>query len=233
MLGLELSRKETDAHTGGSATVDARIFSRRPDDVREKLTVKAPKGFTVHAPKEVTAPRGGTATVRITVDVPESAASGTYEIPVSFGGEERTLTVRAYPRTGGKDLAHGTVATSSGDETPEFPATAATDGNPRTRWSSPADDGAWLQFALAHPTRLGKLVLHWQDAYAARYRVQVSPDGRSWRTAATVRDGKGGRESVRMDAKDARFVRIQGEKRGTKFGYSLWSVEAYAVEEHG
>ncbi|QZY16041.1 beta-N-acetylglucosaminidase domain-containing protein [Streptomyces decoyicus] len=231
--GLELSRKESDAQTGGNATVDALIFSRRPGDVREKLTVKAPKGFTVHAPKEVTAPRGGTATVRITVDVPEGTPSGTYEIPVEFGGARQTLTVRSYPRTGGKDLAHGTVATSSGDETADFPASAATDGNPKTRWSSTAEDGAWLQFALAHPTRLGRLVLNWQDAYAARYRIQVSPDGRSWRTAATVRDGKGGRESVRMDAKDARFVRIQGDKRATRFGYSLWSVEAYAVTDHG
>ncbi|REK84978.1 hyaluronidase [Streptomyces inhibens] len=231
--GLELSRKEVDAQTGGSATVDARIFSRRPGDVREKLTVKAPKGFTVHAPKEVTAPRGGTATVRIAVDVPKGTPSGTYEIPVDFGGEERTLTVRAYPRTGGEDLARGAVATSSGDETADFPASAATDGDPKTRWSSRPEDGAWLQFALAHPTRLGRLVLNWQDAYAARYRIQVSPDGRNWRTAATVRDGKGGRESVRMDAKDARFIRIQGDKRGTRFGYSLWSVEAYAVEDRG
>ncbi|MEU8786017.1 beta-N-acetylglucosaminidase domain-containing protein [Streptomyces sp. NPDC048637] len=229
--GLELSRKEADAQNGGSATVDALIFSRRPGDIREKLKVKAPKGFTVHAPEEVTAPRGGTATVRITVDVPEGAPSGTYEIPVAFGGAEQTLTVRTYPRTGDKDLARGTVATSSGDETPEFPASAATDGNPGTRWSSTAEDGAWLQFALAHPTRLGRLVLNWQDAYATGYRVQVSPDGRTWRTAATVRDGKGGRESVRMDAKDARFVRIQGDKRATRFGYSLWSVEAYAVTE--
>lgn len=229
--GLELSRKETDTPPGGTATVDARIFSRRPADVREKLTVKAPKGFTVRAPREVTAPRGGTATVRIAVGVPEDTRTGTYEIPVRFHGEEQTLTVRVYPRTGGRDLARGTVATSSGDETPDFPASAATDGDPKTRWSSPAEDGAWLQFALAHPTRLGRLVLTWQDAYAAGYRVQVSPDGRSWRTAATVRDGKGGRESVRMDAKDARFVRIQGDKRATRFGYSLWSVEAYAVEE--
>ncbi|MFE1773013.1 beta-N-acetylglucosaminidase domain-containing protein [Streptomyces sp. NPDC059008] len=231
--GLELSRKEADAPAGGSATVEARLFSRRPADVREKLTVKAPKGFTVHAPKEVTAPRGGTATVRISIDVPESATFGTYEIPVAFGGEEQTLSLRAYPRTGGEDLARGAVATSSGDETADFPASAVTDGNPKTRWSSTADDGAWLQFALAHPTRLGRLVLNWQDAYAARYRIQVSPDGRSWRTAATVRDGKGGRESVRMDAKDARFVRIQGDKRATRFGYSLWSVEAYAVEDRG
>ncbi|WP_407553143.1 beta-N-acetylglucosaminidase domain-containing protein [Streptomyces sp. Pv4-95] len=227
--GLELSRTEVDAETGGSTSVDARIFSRRPGDVHKKLDVRAPKGFTVHAPDRVTAPRGGTATVRVTVDLPEDTPSGTYEIPVTFAGQKQTLTVRAYPPAGGPDLARGARTTSSGDETPDFPASAATDGKSSTRWSSRLEDHAWLQFPLPRPTRLGQVVLHWQDAYAAGYRVQVSADGHSWRTAATVRDGKGGRESVRMDAEDTRYVRIQGDRRGTRYGYSLWSVEAYAV----
>ncbi|MCZ0972442.1 discoidin domain-containing protein [Streptomyces albulus] len=86
-----------------------------------------------------------------------------------------------------------------------------------------------MQFALPAPTRLGLVVLHWQAAHASAYRVQVSADGRTWRTAATVRHGKGGREAIRMDAADARYVRIQGDERATRFGYSLWGVEAYAV----
>jgi hyaluronoglucosaminidase len=32
-----------------------------------------------------------------------------------------------------------------------------------------------------------------------------------------------------MDAKDTRFVRVVGDKRATRYGISLWSVEAYAV----
>ncbi|WP_242585022.1 beta-N-acetylglucosaminidase domain-containing protein [Streptomyces sp. MST-110588] len=228
--GLELSRKDVDAEAGTTTAVDARIFSRRPGDVRDKLTVKAPKGFTVHAPERITAPRGGTATARIEVSVPKDAPARTYEIPVSYGDQQQTLTVRAHPRTGGPDLARGALATSSGEETPGFPASAATDGDPGTRWSSKAEDGAWLQFELDRPARLGKLVLNW-EAHAAAYRVQVSPDGRTWRTAASVRESAGGRETVHMDAKDARFVRIQGEKRASRFGYSLWSVEAYAVTD--
>ncbi|WP_346098088.1 beta-N-acetylglucosaminidase domain-containing protein [Streptomyces olivaceiscleroticus] len=231
--GLELSRREVAADTGGTVSVDALVFSRRPADVHGRLRVKAPKGFTVHAPDRLTAPRGGTATARLRISVPKDARSGAYEIPVAFGDEHRALTVRTFPPAGGKDLARGARATSSGDETADFPASAATDGDPRTRWSSPAEDGAWLQFALDRPVRLGRLVLHWQDAHAARYRVQTSLDGRNWRTAATVRDSKGGRESVRMDAPDAKFVRIQGDKRATRFGYSLWSVEAYAVADRG
>ncbi len=228
--GLELSRDTLDADTGGTASVDALIFSRRPADVEGKLTAKAPKGFTVRAPEHVTAPRGGTATVRIQITVPKDARSGTYEIPVTYGDQKQTLTLRTYPPTAGPDLARGATATSSGDEAPEFPATAATDGDPKTRWSSPAQDDAWLQLELPRPVRLGRLVLTWQEAHAAAYRVQVSADGVTWRTAATVRDGKGGRETVRMDADDTRYVRIQGDKRATRFGYSLWSVEAYAVK---
>ncbi|MET9292600.1 beta-N-acetylglucosaminidase domain-containing protein [Streptomyces sp. NPDC003077] len=229
--GLELSRTETDAEIGGTTTVDARIFSRRPGDVEGELTVKAPPGLTVRAPRHLTVPRGSTATARIEVTVPAGTPSGTYEIPVSYGDQRQTLTVRTYPRAGGPDLARGAAATSSGDESPDFPAGAATDGDPATRWSSPAEDGAWLQFALPAPARLGRLVLHWEKAHAAAYRVQVSSDGREWRTAATVRDSEGGRESVRMDAPDVRFVRIQGDERATRFGYSLWSVEAYAVAQ--
>ncbi|MFE7319012.1 beta-N-acetylglucosaminidase domain-containing protein [Streptomyces sp. NPDC057555] len=227
--GLELSRTETDVQTGGHTALQARISSRRPGPVHGPLKVTAPKGITVHAPGQLTAPRGGTALVPLTVDVAKNAPSGTYRVSVAFAGQEQQLTVRVFPPTGGPDLARGAAATSSGDETGDFPASAATDGDPRTRWSSPAEDDAWVQFALPEPTRLGLVVLRWQDAYAAAYRVQVSSDGRTWRTAATVRDGKGGREAIRMDAKDARYVRIQGDKRATRFGYSLWEVEAYAV----
>jgi hyaluronoglucosaminidase len=75
------------------------------------------------------------------------------------------------------------------------------------------------------------VVLQWQDAYASGYRIQVSADGRIWRTAATVTNGKGGREVIRLDEKDTRFVRVQGDARATQFGYSLFSVEVYAVAE--
>jgi hyaluronoglucosaminidase len=165
----------------------------------------------------------------VDITVPDGTPAGEYEVPLRFGGEESTLTVRAFPRTAGPDLLRTAEASSSGDETPDFPAAAASDGDPETRWSSPVEDGAWWQAELPGPVRLGQVVLRWQDAYASRYRVQVSSDGRTWRTAATVRDGGGGRESVRMDAKDTRFIRIQGDGRATEYGYSLFSVEAYAV----
>lgn len=231
---LDLARSVTDAEIGGKPlTVEAALEAQRPGAISGALTAKAPDGIKVTVPKRVTVPRGVRTTVPVQVTVPEGTPAGSYRVPLAFGGEERVLTVRASPRTGGPDLLRtpGAVPSSSGDETPAFPAAAATDGDPATRWSSPAEDGAWWQTELAEPVRLGRVVLTWQDAYASAYRVQVSADGRVWRDAARVTEGEGGRESVRMDARDTRFIRIQGERRATRFGYSLWSVEAYAVAE--
>lgn len=227
---FSLARAEADAEIGGGPQrVTAKLTSLRPGEVRGKVTAKAPKGIEVRTPEKSTLPRGTQVDVPVDVSVPAGTRAGTYEIPVTFDGQTRTVSIRAYPRTAGPDLARGAKASSSGDETKDFPASGANDGDPETRWSSPAEDGAWWQLELAKPVRLGQVVLRWQDAYAAGYRVQTSADGRTWRTAATVKDGKGGREAVRMDARDTRFIRVQGDKRATRFGYSLWSVEAYAV----
>ncbi|MEU6660769.1 beta-N-acetylglucosaminidase domain-containing protein [Streptomyces sp. NPDC046821] len=229
---FELAHAELDAEIGGGTQrVGARLASQRPGDVAGRLSAKGPRGISVRVPAQATLPRGTEVTAPVEITVPEGTPAGTYDVPVSFDGTKRTVEVRAYPRTAGPDLVRTGKASSSADETADFPASAAADGDPQTRWSSPAEDGAWWQTELAKPVRLGQVVLHWQDAYAKRYRIQTSADGRSWRTAATVKDGRGGRESVRMDAHDVRFVRVQGDKRATRFGYSLWSVEAYAVAE--
>ncbi|MBW5424072.1 hyaluronidase [Streptomyces sp. BG9H] len=229
---LSLARTEADAEIGGGPRrVTAKLRSLRPGSVRGSLEAKAPEGIEVRVPESSTLPRGTEVAVPIDITVAPGTRSGTYEIPVTFGDETRTVSVRAFPRTAGPDLARGAKASSSGDETADFPAWAANDGDPSTRWSSPAKDGAWWQVELAEPVRLGQVVLRWQDAYAAGYRVQTSADGRTWRTAATVKDGRGGREAIRMDARDTRYLRVQGDERATRFGYSLWSVEAYAVAE--
>ncbi|WP_093615520.1 beta-N-acetylglucosaminidase domain-containing protein [Streptomyces indicus] len=229
---LKLSRSELDVEIGGAPRrIAARLTSQRPEAVSGRVTANPPKGIEVRTPRSSTLPRGTGIDVPVEITVPADTPSGTYEIPVTFGSQTRTLTVRAHPRVAGQDLARTAKASSSADETPDFPAADANDGDPATRWSSPAEDGQWWQMELASPARIGRVVLRWQDAYASRYRVQVSSDGRVWRTAATVRDGRGGRDAVGLDARDVRFVRVQTDERATEYGVSLWSVEAYAVAE--
>ncbi|MEU3459948.1 beta-N-acetylglucosaminidase domain-containing protein [Streptomyces sp. NPDC006733] len=252
---ITLDETEVDAEIGGDpVTVHAELRSGRPQDARGTVEAAMVKGgVRVEAPGAVVVRRGATPVVPLRVSVPPGSAPGTYSVPVRFTVDGRSaeqwITVRARPRTGGPDLVRGARATSSGDETPDFPASAIADGDPGTRWSSPVRDDAWVQVELAAPARVGRVVLHWQDAYAARYEVQTSADGVTWRTAATVRDGKGGTESVRLDdagttpatapptavppvatpPQDVRFLRIHGVERATKYSYSLFGVEAYAV----
>lgn len=235
-MRLELPRDEADVVIGGApVTLDAEVAARRPGDVHGRLTGRAPEGLKATFPGRVEIPRGATARTPIEIRAGKDVEPGVYEIPVRLadgrGGDaqRRTVTVRAFPPAGGPDLARAGVASSSADETAGFPARAVNDGDPATRWSSPAEDGAWVQVRLAERARVGEVTLHWERAYAARYRVQVSPDGRRWRTAATVDDGGGGRETVRMDERDVRYVRVQGVERATRFGYSLWSLEVRAV----
>ncbi|MFE2281299.1 beta-N-acetylglucosaminidase domain-containing protein [Streptomyces sp. NPDC059454] len=227
---LELPDDRADTDIGGTRRLTVSVGSLRPDEVRGRLTAKAPKGVGVRVPEDaLTVPRGTPLEVPVEVTVEPGTPTGSYDVRLGFGGATRTLTVHAVPRVGGPDLARTGRAGSSADETPDFPASAANDGDPETRWSSPVEDDAWWQVELERPVRLGKVALHWQDAYPSAYRVQVSADGRGWRTAAEVGDGGGGRETVRMDERDVRHIRVQGEKRATRYGYSLWSVEAYAV----
>lgn len=228
---LELPEPEADVELGGRVRVTARLTPQRPSDVDGSMRVEAPAGIGARVPKRSTLPRGTAVDVPVEIEVPADTPAGVYRVTVAFGEEERTLTLRAYPRTAGPDLARAGTASSSGDETDDFPASAANDGERDTRWSSPAEDGAWWQVELARPARVGRVVLRWQEAYASRYRVQVSADGRTWRTAATVDHGTEGRASIGMDARDTRFVRVQGDKRATRYGISLWSAEVYAVAE--
>lgn len=219
-----------DAEIGGAAQrVSAQLSALGPGEVRGPLSARPPAGIEVRLPQTAVAPRGGQVSIPLEVSVAAGTPAGSYQVPVTFDGESRTLTVRAVARTGGPDLLRTARATSSANETPAFPASAAVDGSAATRWSSPAVDGAWWRAELPAPARVGRLELHWQDAYPSAYRVETSADGVTWRPAAAVTASRGGHESLRMDAPDTRFLRITCETRATRYGCSLWSAEAYAV----
>ncbi|GAA5012938.1 hypothetical protein GCM10025734_58910 [Kitasatospora paranensis] len=235
---LSLSDASVDVVTGQAVPVrtDAILESGRPEGTSGELKVEVPtvaKGLTVTQAAAVAVPRGSRVGVPLQVVAAAGTPSGTYQVPVTFTAGtltvRQTLTVHVVPPTGGQDLAPAATATSSGDETSAFPAGNVNDRDPRSRWSSPAEDDAWVQLQLPQAVRLGSAVLRWQDAHASAYRLESSADGVTWTTVASVDDGTGGVETVRFDAPNTRFLRIQGVSRATKYGYSLWGVELYAV----
>jgi hypothetical protein len=141
-----------------------------------------------------------------------------------------TLPVVAPPSAQAADanLSQGRTATSSSTENAATPAAAAVDGNTGTRWSSAATDDQWFQVDLGATASISQVVLNWEAAYAADYKIQVSPDGGSWSDLRTVTGGDGGTDTLSVSGQ-GRYVRMQGVHRATPWGYSLWEFQVYGT----
>ncbi|MFF8833378.1 discoidin domain-containing protein [Streptomyces sp. NPDC015131] len=130
----------------------------------------------------------------------------------------------------GANLAAGAAASASTSEWHPFTSYApgrAVDGDRSTRWASHWRDPQWLSVDLGATRTVGRVTLDWERAHARAYRVEVSADGRDWRTVASATGGDGGLDTVVFPAVPARHVRVTGLERGTGWGYSLYEVGVY------
>jgi beta-glucanase (GH16 family) len=122
--------------------------------------------------------------------------------------------------------------TASSSESAAFPATAAVDGDPGTRWSSGFADPQWLQVDLGARHAVDQVVLNWEAAHATAFTVRLSDDGTSWRTAHTTTAGAGGTQTIALTG-TGRHVRLDATARATQYGYSLWEFEVYGTRADG
>jgi hypothetical protein len=128
------------------------------------------------------------------------------------------------------DVAKGRRVVASSSSHGE-PADIA-DGDETSRWSSAYTDAEWIYVDLGETVVVNGVGLNWENAYAAEFRVQVSGDAREWRTVVADGRGKPGRQDVFFDEERARYVRLEGVKRATGYGYSLYEMKIYGGEEH-
>jgi hypothetical protein len=108
-------------------------------------------------------------------------------------------------------------------ERPGLEYEKAVDGNLTTRWSSAFTDEAWIAVDLGAAQTVYGVVLHWEAAYGAWYEIRVSADAANWSSLHGESAGDGGIDEIDFDApaEGVRYVRMQGLKRGTRWGYSL------------
>ncbi|MEU9307279.1 beta-1,3-glucanase family protein [Streptomyces sp. NPDC048256] len=123
-------------------------------------------------------------------------------------------------------LSQGRPATASSTENASFPATAAVDGNPGTRWSSAFADPQWLQVDLGSVQQISRVTLTWEAAYARAYQIQTSTDAANWTTVHSTTTATGGTQNPTVTG-GGRYVRINGTARATPYGYSLWEFQVY------
>ncbi|HON57813.1 MAG TPA: discoidin domain-containing protein, partial [bacterium] len=88
-----------------------------------------------------------------------------------------STTTTASTASGSSLVSKGKTATSSSNENNFNYAGNAVDGNPSTRWASAASDPQWLQVDLGKNYTITKVVLNWEAAYAAAYKIQISSNG--------------------------------------------------------
>jgi hypothetical protein len=123
-------------------------------------------------------------------------------------------------------ISQGKPATASSTESATFPASAAVDGNPGTRWSSAFSDPQWLQVDLGANATITSVVLDWESAYARNFTVRASTNGTSWTTLNTTVNGTGGRQTLSVNG-TGRYVRLDTTVRATQWGVSLKEFEVY------
>lgn len=119
------------------------------------------------------------------------------------------LRLRALPVTPSQPPTPVADASSQAEG---YPASAALDAHGAWR-SEPDEDGRaaqWFALDLGMEREFGGVMLHWRDDEAAtRYAVELSNDGRDWRTVRRVTQGDGGVDALHLPESLARHLRLR------------------------
>lgn len=162
---------------------------------------------------------------------------GEHEVRVTatyMGNESKGVVFKVF--IGGvipEKLSDGKPAYSSSDEWEGYAAKYAVDDSAGTRWASLATDDEWIYVDLEDTYSISKVELDWENAYGKAYNIQVSNDAVNWKTVKSITDSDGGEDVIEFEPIDARYVKMQGVKRATGYGYSLWDFDVYGGEATG
>lgn len=111
-----------------------------------------------------------------------------------------------------------------------YTADKAFDGDETTRWQAGQEDkNEWIYTDLGKVAEITKIYLDWQEAAAAEYRVQFSDNEFEWKDVYKVTDGKNWDKRTLPVTGEARYVRIQCDKRTTGWGCSLFEFQVYGT----
>lgn len=111
------------------------------------------------------------------------------------------------------------------------PTVCLVDNNTGSRWASIYNDDEWVYVDLGAPTEIASVVLNWEAAYATSYKLLVATDTDHWQEVYSTTAGKGGLENIKFKPVTARYVKMQGIKRATQWGYSLYEMEIYSSKK--
>lgn len=198
-----------------------------------RMTFKTQPGasvfFDIHM---ATADENGVATLTLL----DSQASRTFDLKVTckdfknytdniIVNDDMTVTCNLTP--GMYDVTGNATATAdSVYGGGENVAQNAVDGNLDTRWESNYKNGCWLLVDLGATKSINGVNIYWEGAYAKEYDIEVSSDGESFTTVASVTLTHEGEEITSFSPIDARYIRVNCKTRSTVFGNSIYEFKA-------
>jgi hypothetical protein len=153
------------------------------------------------------------------------------------------LTV-AIPQAGGK-LVSASVTAQSSEQSPDFKATAAADGNRNTFWASTprvATQEEWVRVQSAQSTIVDRVNLWPSSSYPELFppdvSVRVSPDGLAWTTVASasnVTAAAGVPVSLTFAPTTLKFIEVRATRLahppGGLYYAAIAEIEAYTANE--
>jgi len=156
---------------------------------------------------------------------PSSPAAGPSSSPAGPPAPGTAPAVAGRVNASGVNLALRKTAVASSLESRSWPAADAVDGDLSTRWSSGWADPQWIRVDLGALWQVSDVRLAWEHAYAVKYHVDISVDGKKWTTVYKTAAGTDGLRDIPVKPSPARYVRIIGQERNSTYGYSLQEFE--------
>jgi len=144
------------------------------------------------------------------------------------------------------NLALGKTAKASSLESISFKADYAIDGDITTRWGSEErkSNPEWIVVDLGSNIKINKVNIMWESAFARNFEIQVSRNDIDYETVSNVKINREVILDEEAELEDyiqtttsfatvgARYVRIYCTEKGTLYGYSIYELEIYYINDN-
>lgn len=185
--------------------------------------------------------------VRVLINYSKSQA-GSSDKTTGWGASIREIEIYGIgdekcnePVSDAKNIALGKKTEATSYATPWWASSPmdgsnAVDGNYDTYWLSEGEDNVQskcnqsLTVDLGAKYTLGRVLLQWQVEYGNIWDLQVSEDGKNFKTVYRQLQGNGEDEDIRFYAENVRYVRMQGILMGRGSGYSVREIQVYEYQ---
>jgi hypothetical protein len=219
---------------GSTAGVKTQTYGQDGSQVAQPMyqSFEREKHMPYRHPSKMNTPDGArTRKVPLALTVSLTATLAALLVACGPGGEQVAdgAMARTAARLGAVEAVLTPVAaTASGVERGDLSPTAAIDHDDNTRWASQFADDQWLTLDFGASKPIDRVRINWENAHASQYLLQVSDDNAHWTTIKTVNDSAGGVEDFTGLGANGRYLRMQGVKRSSPYGYSIFEIQAFS-----